>query len=515
MKLTSRENDMKIFHISDTHIGSEDDFNERILERVIEKANKGDYDLLVHSGDVTQSGKRKYYKKAKNYFRELDMPYIVIPGNHDYRSGGFSLYKEYIGPSSGVEEFDDAVVIYVDSGVPDSNVGRVGMIEYEMIKDALEEYREKSIKIVAIHHHTIPVPKAGRERNVLSNAGDLLELFLKSDVDLVLSGHRHHPNVHKVEDTVFVNAGTASGTKTRHGDTNSYNIIEIDDDEIDVKTHRVNNSCSVRIFQRRGKRVFHDFGERQLRIVQMANSYISSSSEAMIPNTTKFRYTHFFNALETINNLDVDLVVHCGGIVEEGISRNYELAKKYMSKIEPEIVYTPAGRDINYLGYHLFQEYFGKIDQAYSDENVFLKGVSSSQYDSRVGLVGETEREVLFDQLREKEQPFNGLFLHHNVIPIPHSREKGLLEDSGNLLRRAVDEEIDLMLTGTSSHPLAARVGNTVVVNANSLSSVYQRSRYGNSFNLIDVYENAIVAFEVHSLWGNRRTLGIWDRKVD
>ncbi|MFP4005258.1 MAG: metallophosphoesterase family protein, partial [Candidatus Hadarchaeia archaeon] len=468
--------------------------------------------ILVHSGDVTQSGKREYYKLARKYLRKVDIPYVVVPGNHDYRSGGFSLYKEYIGPSSGIEEFDDALIIYVDSGVPDSNGGRVGMAEFEMIKDALNEYREKSIKIVVIHHHTLPVPKAGRERNVLSNAGDLLELFLKSDVDLVLSGHRHHPNVHKVEDTVFVNAGTASGTKTRHGDTNSYNVVEISADEINVKTHRVNNSRSIEVFQRKGKRIFHDFGERELRMVQVANTYISSSSEAMIPNTTKFKYTHFFNAVDTINDLDADLVVHCGGIVEEGISRNYSLANKYMSRIESEIIYTPAGRDINYLGYELFQDFFGRIDQSYSDDKVFLQGVSSAQYDSRVGLVGENEREILFEKVKERDQPFNGLFLHHNVIPIPHSREKGLLEDSGNLLRRAVDEEIDLMLTGTSSHPLAARVGGTVIVNANSFSSVYQRSKYGNSFNLIDIYENAIVAFEVNSLWGNRRTLGIWDR---
>jgi len=98
------------------------------------------------------------------------------------------------------------------------------------------------------------------------------------------------------------------------------------------------------------------------------------------------------------------------------------------------------------------------------------------------------------------------------VLPIPHSREKGLLEDSGDLLREMVDAKIDLVLTGTSSHPFAAQIGDTIVVNANSLSSVYQRSVFGNSFNIIDIYEGAIAVFEVNSLWGQRRLLGIWER---
>ena len=503
---------MRIIHISDTHIGGEKHFNQEALDHTLNEINSGKYDLLIHTGDITQSGRPEQYEDAKKFLEKIEIPYIVIAGNHDKRSGGFSLFEEYVGSSNGVEEFGDSVVIYVDSGVPDSDIGRVGMIKFDMIKNSLNVYQQKPIKIVALHHHTLPVPMAGRERNVLSNAGDLLELFLKSDVDLVLAGHRHHPNVHKVEDTVIVNAGTVSGEKTRHGDANSYNVIEIDEEEVTVETRRINNSVSVKNFPKRRRRIFSDFGKRELRIVHMSNTYISSVTESQLPNTTKFRYTHFFNAVDTINDLEADLVVHSGGIVEEGISRNYELAEKYLSRIEPPIVFTPSGRDINYLGYHLFQEYFGQMDQEYAEDDILLRGISSAQYDSPIGIIGETERKELFKELRKRDESFKGVFLHHNVIPIPHSREKGLLEDAGNLLRDVVDEGIDLILTGTSSHPFAANVGDTVIANANALSSVYQRSTYGNSFNIVDIYENSIVISEITSLWGNRRLLGMWRR---
>ncbi len=495
---------MRILHISDTHIGEKDHYNKESLKIALKELEDKDLDMLIHSGDLTQDGGLKHYEKAKEIFDKISIPHIIIPGNHDKRSGGLSLFKDHFGSPNGVFESQEAVVIYVDSAVPDTDIGRVGIVKYDMIKDALAEHTNKSIKIVVLHHHIVPIPKAGRERNVLSNAGDLLELFLKGDVDLVLSGHRHYPNVHRIENTVFVNAGTTSDKKTRYGDINSYNLIHIEKEKLTVKTKRIDGSKEKKYFPRKDKRIFYDFGEKIFRVVHTSNTFISSSP--------KFLQTHFFNALKIINSLDCDLTIHCGGVVEEGINQNYKLAKTYMQKFSMPIIYTPAGRDINYLGYELFKEYFGKMLQSYSDEEVLFRGVSSAQYDSPEGYIGETQKEELFNDLDDQKRSFKSVFLHHNILPIPHAREKGLLEDSGDFLREIVNKKIDLVLTGTSSHPSAMKIGDTVVVNANSMSSVYQRSRYGNSFNVIDIYEKAVVVYEINSLWGNRKILGIWDR---
>ena len=117
----------------------------------------------------------------------------------------------------------------------------------------------------------------------------------------------------------------------------------------------------------------------------------------------------------------------------------------------------------------------------------------------------------MLEHFNRHPDKLNCLFLHHNVIPIPHSREKGLLEDSGDLLYDIVDKKIDLVLTGTSSHPFAVKINDTIIVNANSVSSVYTRSISGNSFNMIDIYENLIVVYEVNSLWGKKKIIGMWE----
>ncbi len=495
---------MKICHISDTHFGSRSHFNPEAIDRLLDDISEGDFDFLVHTGDVTQSGRLDEYEEAQEFFKKLDIPYVAIPGNHDARNGGIQLFGEYIGPSNGLQETDGAIIIYVNSSVMDSDQGRVGRVKYDMMRDSLNDYIDKSLKIVAIHHHTIPIPMAGRERNVLSNAGDILDLLLKSDVDLVLSGHRHFPNVHEVESTLFINAGTSSGRKTRYGDVNSYDIVEIDEDIKKVTTKRIDGRVSVKEYPRYEKRIFSDLGEKLFSIAHISNTFISDSKP--------FLYSHFINAVNKINKLEPDIVVHCGGVVKEGIPSDYDIATKLMSKIEPPVFYTPAGRDINYLGYQLFSKHFGDIDQTYTNGEIVLKGVATAQYDSPIGIVGQTERKALVSDIKGRGEDFRGIFLHHNLLPIPHSREKGLLEDAGDMLREVVDAGVDLVLTGTSSHPQAAKVGDTVIVNANSMSSVYQRSIRGNSFNLIDIYEKVVAVYEINSLWGTKRLKGMWSR---
>ncbi len=494
---------MRILHISDTHIGGASYFNIEALERILGEATKDKYDLVIHSGDVTQGGRRQEFERAREILSRVDIPIIALAGNHDARSGGLYLFEEYIGPLNGVRTIGDAVIIYVNSAFEDSDQGRVGMVKFDMMRKALNDHRRKKIKIIVLHHHTIPIPMAGRERHVLTNAGDILDLILKEDVDFVVAGHRHYPNIYQIENTVFINAGTASATKTRYGDVNSYNIIEISEKTRKVETVRLDGKVQRFSFPKREKRVFSDFGEREFRAVHIANTLISDSRA--------FLKRNFLNAMDTIKELDPDLLVHCGGIVREGIAGDYDTAVNYMEELEVLAVYTPAGRDINYLGYYLFPTYFGSIDQRYSNENILFQGVCSAQYDSQDGIVGPSQRKLLLKKLNSPEKT-KAVFLHHNVLPIPHSREKGLLEDSGDLLRELVDAKIDLVLTGTSSHPFAAQIGDTIVVNANSLSSVYQRSVFGNSFNIIDIYEGAIAVFEVNSLWGRRRLLGIWER---
>ncbi|MEM2123661.1 MAG: metallophosphoesterase, partial [Candidatus Bathyarchaeia archaeon] len=82
----------------------------------------------------------------------------------------------------------------------------------------------------SFHHHLVPVPHSGRETNVLEDAGEVLDNVLKYKVDLVLMGHRHVGRALRIEDTILVNAGTASSIRTRGRLGHTFNIIDVMED---------------------------------------------------------------------------------------------------------------------------------------------------------------------------------------------------------------------------------------------------------------------------------------------
>ena len=125
------------------------------------------------------------------------------------------------------------ILVGVDSSEPDLNDGQVGREHYEFICSAFSEARDK-LKIFVVHHHLISLPGTGRERNIVYDAGDVLQRLVDVGVDLVLSGHKHVPYSWKLENMLIVNAGTASTLRLR-GDTRPcYNIIEVDDGRVEV-----------------------------------------------------------------------------------------------------------------------------------------------------------------------------------------------------------------------------------------------------------------------------------------
>jgi 3',5'-cyclic AMP phosphodiesterase CpdA len=81
-----------------------------------------------------------------------------------------------------------------------------------------------------MHHHLLPIPGTGRERNIVFDAGDAIECLQRSKVDLVLAGHKHVPYAWRLEDLFVVNTGTVSTTRLRGNTRPCYNVVEITGD---------------------------------------------------------------------------------------------------------------------------------------------------------------------------------------------------------------------------------------------------------------------------------------------
>jgi len=227
-----------IAHISDLHCSrahsGKTGFNPGKLASCIMEINKLKPNVVIVTGDLTMFGFKDDYNLAKKYLSKIKAPMIVIPGNHDSRYCGYDYFDEYFGHRDTSIELPGISIIGIDTSVPDLDEGHIGRGKLGVLVDKLEKMPKTNCKIVAMHHHLVAVPKTGRERSTITDAGDVLEAFVKSGVDLILCGHRHAPYSWFINNVAIVNAGSASAIKLRANIPNSYNIIYVENNSINI-----------------------------------------------------------------------------------------------------------------------------------------------------------------------------------------------------------------------------------------------------------------------------------------
>src|SRR6267143_280479 len=202
---------MKIVQISDIHVGSQ--FGEEIFDNVIDEVNDLEPAAIIVTGDLTNEGLMKEYKKCKAKFSKFEAEKIItISGNHDYRNTGYLLFKKFF-PFEAVNELDDnTVLITLGTARPDRDEGEVGYRQNLWLERTLKKYEKKN-KI---------------------DAGDVLRTALSGKVDLVLCGHKHRPWIWNFGNLLIANAGTASSERMRGLFENTYNIITIEKNKIKI-----------------------------------------------------------------------------------------------------------------------------------------------------------------------------------------------------------------------------------------------------------------------------------------
>jgi len=228
---------MLLVQISDVHCGPM--FRREILRTAIREINEMRPDIVLVTGDLTENGLISEFKTAEEELKQLKAGKVIyVSGNHDYRSTGYLLFKEFF-PFQQVTEIDEAVIVILSSARPDRDDGEVGNRQNLWLERTLEKYEDKA-KIVAIHHHIIPVPDTGADQITVVDAGDVLRSLTKSKASLVLCGHRHRPWRWRMEDIFVVHAGSVSCEKLRGFFCNSYNVATIEKNKVDAKLKIVN-----------------------------------------------------------------------------------------------------------------------------------------------------------------------------------------------------------------------------------------------------------------------------------
>ena len=199
---------MILVQISDTHVDVSNSlvygrFNTNTaLEKAVSVINAMDPlpDLVLHTGDIASRGNVERYERFLEIVDPLQVPIVLIPGNHDERG---ALRQVFSGtpmlPSN--DEFLHYVIdsfpvrlICCDSVIADETPGELCPTRLSWLSDRLDDAGDQPT-IVALHHPPFYSGMTGTSAKGLLRGGlQLAELLAQHpQVVRVLAGHIHRP----------------------------------------------------------------------------------------------------------------------------------------------------------------------------------------------------------------------------------------------------------------------------------------------------------------------------------
>lgn len=218
---------MEIVHVSDLHIGCEDQAALDAAARFIARRKPSG---VIATGDLTAVGARDELDKAFAWLASLEAPAMAMPGNHD--TPYYSLMRRLGDPfgrfarsASGARRVRTNAWATPDFVVAPINTARgvqlrlnwaLGAVSRRQVDAAaavLGEAGSDALRIVASHHPLIwpkQAPIGGRTRGGARAAAALV----KAGADVFLSGHLHAASAWPIalggRRAVSVSAGTLS-----------------------------------------------------------------------------------------------------------------------------------------------------------------------------------------------------------------------------------------------------------------------------------------------------------------
>jgi 3',5'-cyclic AMP phosphodiesterase CpdA len=188
------------------------------LERGIATLNRLDPrpDLVVMTGDLTEHGRTEEYQVLQSIISRLEIPYWMIPGNHDSPARLREVFAQERYLQSGSAFIHYAIdtfpirILALDTTVPGQSHGALCAARLAWLADRLAEQPGRPT-VVLMHHP--PFDTGIRQMDAIGLLGgrqEFIELITPySNIERVLCGHVHRTIVCRVGNAV---ASTCPGT---------------------------------------------------------------------------------------------------------------------------------------------------------------------------------------------------------------------------------------------------------------------------------------------------------------
>ncbi|MDB5702038.1 MAG: metallophosphoesterase [Sphingomonadales bacterium] len=237
----------RIAHLSDIHFGAHDDRVVAASEIWLAQRRP---DLVIISGDLTQRAKESEFRAASAYLhrlRAMGLKLLVIPGNHDVPlydvvrrfAAPLDRYKRYIDDGLCPWFEDDNVAVLGINTARSLTIrdGRINHAQIALMHERFGNVSATKMRILVTHHplFAMPIGEGGELSEAVGRHDDAIAGATSAGVDIALAGHFHRTYaeaprkmVEKAGSILVIQAGTATSTRLRNDEPQSFNWLHID-----------------------------------------------------------------------------------------------------------------------------------------------------------------------------------------------------------------------------------------------------------------------------------------------
>lgn len=210
----------KFAHVTDTHVGGATGAED--LRRTVKDLNTlKDIDFVILSGDITEFGADQELKLAKRILDSLQLPWYVIPGNHDgnWSENGANTFRTVFGGETFFFKHKGYQFIGTNSG-PNMRMspGQIPRENLVWMDSVFAANPDRQTPLIYINHYP--------QDSSLNNWFDALKRVKTRNVQLAFCGHGH---ANKAYDWEGIPGVMGRSNLRANKAVGGYNIVTIGD----------------------------------------------------------------------------------------------------------------------------------------------------------------------------------------------------------------------------------------------------------------------------------------------